>query len=118
MDTQYLENLSRTLELILLGMGTVFSSLALFAFLIWILTNVDDKFNAYKIKKYSKKVETKEVSEDHNDEIIAVISTAVFIFLNKPVKIHKIHFLETTKENAWETSGRNNLMSSHIIKRD
>jgi hypothetical protein len=32
MDTQYLENLSLAIEIIILGMGTVFSSLAFFAF--------------------------------------------------------------------------------------
>ena len=118
MDTQYLENLSLAIEIIILGMGTVFSSLAFFAFLIWSMTSIDERYNKYKIKKYSILLEKKEVSEEHNDEIIAVISAAIFNALRKEVVIHKIHFLDNSKVTAWASSGRDSLMSSHYVKRN
>ncbi len=118
MNPQYYENLFKALEIILLGMGTVFSALAFFAFIIWTLTAADEKYNRYKIKNYAQKLETEELSEEHNDELITVIAAAVFTVLDKPVKIRKIRFLAGTKGSTWASGGRSSLMASHLTKRE
>lgn len=118
MNPQYYEHLFKAAEIIVLGMGTVFSALAFFAFIIWLLTASDEKYNRYKIKNYAQKIETKELAEEHNDELITVLAAAAFTVLNKPVRIRTIRFLAHNESSNWASSGRSSLMASHLTKKE
>ena len=114
-NPDYYTNLYKASQIIILGMLTVFTALTFFAVLIWTITTIDEKYNKFKIKNYSKKVEAMKVDPDESDEIIAVIAAAAYEMVKKPVKISKIKFLNeiSTTGGAWASSGRSSLMSSH-----
>lgn len=117
-DPVYLSNLSKSGQIIALGMFTVFTALTFFAIVIWLITTIDEKINEYKIKRYAQKVEAQEIHPDENDELIAVLAAAAFVMIQKPVKISKIRFLDESKSSnvVWSASGRSTLMSSHTTK--
>jgi sodium pump decarboxylase gamma subunit len=101
--------------LLVVGMAVVFSALLLLAGMIRLLEWADRRINAVRIRTYATKVETHQVDDDVNDEIVAVITAAIATTLRKPVVVRKIRFLSSGSEPAWAVTGRLNIMASHAI---
>ena len=101
--------------LLIVGMAVVFTALLLLAGMIRLLIWGDSRINAMRIRKYADKVETHQVDDEVNDEIVAVITAAVTTSIRKPVVVRKIRFLESGAEPAWAVTGRLNIMASHAI---
>jgi sodium pump decarboxylase gamma subunit len=107
--------LIQSVVLLFAGMGVVFTALLLLAMVIRMVEWADSRVNASRIKTYAKKVETHQVDEELNDEIVAVITAAVATTLKSPVIVRKIRFLSSGPEPAWAVTGRLNIMASHAI---
>ena len=103
--------------LLVVGMAAVFSALLLLAGMIRLLKWGDAQINAMRIRKYADKVETHQVDDEVNDEIVAVITAAVASTIRKPVVVRTIRFLDNGAEPAWAVTGRLNIMASHAITR-
>ncbi len=103
------------LLLLVVGMASVFAALFLLAGMIRFLEWADSRINTIRIRKYADKVETHQVDDDVNDEIVAVITAAIAATIRKPVVVRKIRFLESGAEPAWAVTGRLNIMASHAI---
>jgi sodium pump decarboxylase gamma subunit len=101
--------------LLVAGMAAVFSALLLLAGMIRLLEWADTRINMIRIRKYADKVETHQVDDEVNDEIVAVITAAVATTIRKPVVVRKIRFLASGAEPAWAVTGRLNVMASHAI---
>lgn len=109
------EKLFESLLLLVVGMTGVFISLSLLAVMIWMIKTADEKINLLRILSYAKKVEVQ--PDEINDELVAVISAAVFTTLKKPVVIRKIRFLDNRAGDAWAVTGRVNIMASRPIRK-
>ena len=112
-----LENLVESGLLLVVGLVGVFAVLLLMAGMIWALKSSDEWLNRLRIRKYAQKVETKQVEEDINDEIVAVLAAAATTVLKKPLRIRKVRFLGTQEGEAWAVTGRLNVMASHQISK-
>jgi hypothetical protein len=60
--------------------------------------------------------ELKEDDNEISEELVAVISSAAFVALNKNLVVKKIQFLSGNDNSAWSRAGRLNIMSSHSVK--
>ena len=109
------EKLIESLLILLIGIVGVFISLSLLAVMIWLIKAADEKINLLRIVSYSKKAEVQ--PEEINDELVAVISAAVFTTLKKPVVIRKIRFLDNKAGDTWAVTGRVNVMASRPIRK-
>ncbi len=110
------ENLLVALKMLVVGMSGVFTVLAVFAFIIWLMKYIDAK-----MKKNAEEapilLEQKEFFEARTErELIAVIAAAATSIIGKKVKIKKLHFLDADISlQNWKTSGISNNMASHNI---
>lgn len=110
-----IEKLIPALEVLGIGMGTVFFVLAFFCFMIWAMKALDNKFSKHKSDQ--PLTMTNEFFESKpNAELVAVITAAVEQALNKKIRIKTIHFLDDQHETSWANSGRLDIMTSHNIK--
>ena len=113
-----MENIVESLLLLVVGMVGVFSSLILLAGMIWLFRFADEEMNRRRIKKYSQKVETKQVEDEINDELVAVISAAAATAFHKSIIVKKIQFLDQKASGgSWAVTGRLNVMASHAISK-
>jgi sodium pump decarboxylase gamma subunit len=103
--------------LLLAGMLVTFLALGLLAGMIRVMNILDERFNAFRIRRYSKKVEAATTEEDINDEFIAVITAAVESTLRRPVVIRRIRLFGSAQGPAWAVTGRLNIMASHAISK-
>lgn len=112
------DKLVESFDVLLIGMLGVFSSLAFFSFLIWVLKKSDNFFKNKSINKSLEKIHSETEKEGFNpdEELIAVISAAATAALKRPVKIRTIHFLDS-KNDSWASSGRIQVMASHQISK-
>ena len=101
--------------ILVVGMGVVFLSLLLFAGLIVALRASDERFNLFRIRRYTARVEAKPGQEDVNDELVAVLTAAAAVAIRKPVRIRRMRFLDGAATGAWTSTGRLNIMASHAI---
>ncbi len=111
------QNIIESLLLLVVGISVVFTALLILAGMIRMLDWIDRSINALRIRKYSAKVETLQIDDDVNDEIVAVLSAAVTTVLNQQVRIRKIRFLSGGPAPAWAVTGRVNIMASHAISK-
>ncbi len=112
-----MDNLVQSLLLLVVGMTGVFLSLVLLAGMIWLFRYVDEEINRRRIKTYATKVETKQVDDELNDELVAVLTAAVATAMRKAITIRKIQFLGQPAGAAWSVTGRLNIMASHAISK-
>jgi Na+-transporting methylmalonyl-CoA/oxaloacetate decarboxylase gamma subunit len=112
-----LENLLESSLLLVAGMVGVFSALFLMAGMIWLMKSSDEWINALRIRTYARKVETKQIEDELNDEIVAVLAAAATMAVKRPLRIRKVRFLGTQERGAWAVTGRLNVMASHQITR-
>lgn len=105
--------------ILLVGMGVVLFSLLLFAGLIVGLRASDERFNLFRIRRYTARVEATppQQQQDVNDELVAVLTAAAAVAIRKPVRIRRMRFLESGTAGAWTSAGRLNIMASHAIPR-
>ncbi len=111
------DNLLESLILLVVGMGGVFAALLLLAGMIWLLRWADEWLNQRRILAYAQKVETHAVDTDLNDEVIAVLAAAASSTLKKRVTVRRVRFLSPRSGSTWASSGRLNIMASHLIQR-
>lgn len=109
------ENFGESFLLLVVGVSGVFLCLLLLAFMIWAFRAADEWLNNRRIQKYSEKVESTLADNDLNDELVAVLSAAASSVLKKPIKVRRIHFLGDTESTSWASTGRLNIMASHLI---
>lgn len=110
--------IDRLLEaLLVLGVGLagVFTCLSGLAFMIWLIKSVDETINNLRIRLYSKKLEVQ--PDTIHDELVAVITAAVYSTFKKQVTIRKIRFLDNRSGDAWAVTGRLNIMASRPIRK-
>jgi len=110
-----MEPFMESLLLLLVGMAVTLTSLSSLAGMIWVMKWVDEKLNARKIRTYAQKVETHQVDDEVNDEVVAVIAAAAAAAIKKRVTIKRITFLSPGPGQAWAVTGRLNIMASHAI---
>ena len=103
------------LLLMVAGLSAVFSALLLLAGMIRLLEWADTRLNSLRIRKYAEKVDSHQIEDDVNDEVVAVITAAIATTLKQPVVVRKIHFLSSGPGPAWAVTGRLNIMASHAI---
>ena len=101
--------------LMVAGMSAVFSALLLLAGMIRLLEWTDTRLNSLRIRKYAEKLESHQIEDDVNDEVVAVITAAISTTLKQPVIVRKIRFLNSGPGPAWAVTGRLNIMASHAI---
>lgn len=109
------EKLGESFLLLAVGMTGVFVSLLLLACMIWIFRVTDEWLNRKRIQKYSEQLESQHVLDDINDELVAVLSAAASSVIKKAIKVRRIHFLGDTDSTSWASTGRLNIMASHLI---
>ena len=109
------ENLGESVVLLAVGVTGVFVCLLLLALMIWAFRTADEWLNKKRIQKYSERVESHLADEDINDELVAVLSAAASSILKKHIKVRRIHFLGDTEGTSWASTGRLNIMASHLI---
>ena len=107
--------ITQSLSLSVLALGIVLVTFLVLIVTVRAIRWADERLNALRIAEYAQKVETHQVDEEVNDEIVAVITAAVAAMLKKPVVVRKIRFLSTESEPAWAVTGRLNIMASHAI---
>jgi len=113
-----LEKIEEALMLLVVGMGVVFVSLFMFNVLISIMKFVDEKINKMRVgKKLSIKKEDIAPEEKITPEVVAIITAAAIEAFHKPIKIKKIHFLDSQDVTPWARFGRQNILGSHLLKR-
>jgi sodium pump decarboxylase gamma subunit len=110
-------NLLEAALLLVAGLTVTFTALGLLAGMIQVMNLLDERFNAFRIRRYSEKVETREVEEEINDELVAVITAAVESTLKRPVVIRRIRLFGGVEDPAWAVTGRLNIMASHAISK-
>jgi Na+-transporting methylmalonyl-CoA/oxaloacetate decarboxylase gamma subunit len=111
------EMLLQATLILLVGLVVVFSSLLLFAGTILLLRALDERFNLFRIRRYTARVEASPLAQDMNDELVAVLTAAAVAALRRPVRIRRMRFLESGTAGAWTSTGRLNIMASHAISR-
>jgi len=109
-----IDRLFESLLLLLLGMGGVFCSLLLLAFMIHVLRTVDERLNRRRIDQYARTLETQD-PDQINDELAAVIAAAAASTFRRPIAIRRIRLFESRDAGPWEVTGRLNIMASHAI---
>lgn len=113
-----LEKIEEALMLLVVGMGVVFVSLFMFNILISIMKFVDEKINKMRVsKKLSIKKEDIAPEEKITPEVVAIITAAAMEAFHKPIKIKKIHFLDSHDSSSWANTGRLGVLGSHALKR-
>lgn len=107
------------MELTVVGMSSVFVVLIFFAGLIWFMKFIDAKVTENKIKKTVPKFkETTQSNIDDENDLVAVITAAVYTAINKKAKVRHIQFLgHTNQDGKWANAGRLNVMSSHNLNK-
>jgi Na+-transporting methylmalonyl-CoA/oxaloacetate decarboxylase gamma subunit len=100
---------------LLVGMTIVILSLLLFAGVIVALRTSDERFNLFRIRRYSARVEAKPEELDVNDELVAVLTAAATVAIRKSVRIRRMRFLDARAAGAWTSTGRLNIMASHAV---
>jgi len=110
-----MEQFVETLLLLVVGMAVTLTALSFLAGMIWAMKWADEKLNARKIRTYAQKVETHQVDDEVNDEVVAVIAAAATAAIRKRVTIKRITFLSPGPGQAWAVTGRLNIMASHAI---
>jgi len=105
------------LMVMIVGMSVVFTSLAFFYVVIVLINKLNNYYNNFRVnKKLLEFTEPSESTAPISDELVAVISAAVFETLNKKVRIKKIQYLDANSySTSWLSSGRASLLSSHNI---
>jgi sodium pump decarboxylase gamma subunit len=109
------DQIVESVMLLVVGMSGVFVSLLLLAGMIWLFKFADERFNAWRIRTYARKVEANPDEEGINDEVAAVIAAAVTAALKRPVVIRRMRFLGPVSDASWAVTGRLNIMASHLI---
>ncbi|MBX2990937.1 MAG: OadG family protein [Bacteroidetes bacterium] len=113
-----MEKILESLLVMLVGMTGVFTSLVFLAGMIWFFRWADEKLNKWKIRRYAEKVESHQVEDEINDELIALLSAAAATALHKSVVVKKVQFLnQKTAGASWAVTGRLNVMASHAISK-
>jgi sodium pump decarboxylase gamma subunit len=112
-----IEKLLESVLLLLVGMTGVMLSLVFLAGMIAMFKIVDERLNAWKIRRYSEKVAVKLPEDELSDERVAVITAAVSTILKKPIRIRRIRLFDAQASGAWTSTGRLNIMASHHIAR-
>jgi sodium pump decarboxylase gamma subunit len=110
-----MENFVESLLLLTAGMAVTLTALSFLAGMIWAMKWGDEKLNARKIRTYAQKVETRQLDDEVNDEVVAVIAAAATAAIKKRVTIKRITFLSPGPGQAWAVTGRLNIMASHAI---
>ncbi|MDQ1265112.1 MAG: hypothetical protein QG635_262 [Bacteroidota bacterium] len=112
-----LDNLIESLSLMLTGILVVFSALAFFSFLIWLLKKSDEKLRQLKFKPKDWETTSENSETEINPELIAIITAAAHETFHKQIRIRRVHFLSSQQEySSWAASGRLNIMASHNIQ--
>jgi Na+-transporting methylmalonyl-CoA/oxaloacetate decarboxylase gamma subunit len=111
------DNFLKSMVILVVGLGGVFSALLLLAGMIWLLKSADEWINRSRIRKYARKAETTTEEEGLNDEIVAVITAAATAAMRRRVRVKTVRFLAPLTAGAWSSSGRLNIMASHQISR-
>ncbi len=109
------EPLMQGVSLSVLALGIVVVTFVVLILAVRVIRWADERLNALRIAEYAQKVETHQIADDVNDEIVAVITAAVAATLKRPVIVRKVRFLSTETEPAWAVTGRLNIMASHAI---
>lgn len=105
--------LEEALLLLASGITGVFASLLLLAAAIWLIRTVDERVNAFRIRRYAARVQAAEDPDELNDEVVAVLAAAAATTLRKHVRVRRVQFLQERPGTVWTSSGRLNIMSSH-----
>jgi sodium pump decarboxylase gamma subunit len=105
----------QSISLSVLALGIVLVTFVVLIVAVRVIRWADERLNALRIAEYAQKVESHQIDDELNDEVIAVITAAVAATLKKPVLVRTIRFLSTDSEPAWAVTGRLNIMASHAI---
>ena len=111
------DNVPEALLLMVVGMSAVVAALVLLAGMIWLFRKLDERLNARRISTYARKVEHHVIDTDINDEVVAVLAAAAASVLQQQVVVRRVHFLDSRGPGAWATTGRVNIMASHLIQK-
>ncbi|MFP4527216.1 MAG: OadG family protein [Candidatus Kapaibacterium sp.] len=115
------DNIIQSLVILFVGVLGVFSSLAFFSFLIWLMKKSDKLFT---LKILTKKEEAPApirqsrpaAKEEDDTQLIAVLTAAAMEIIRKPVRIRHIQYLHDQHTGgSWAVSGRSTVMASHNL---
>ncbi len=110
-----MEQFGESLLVLVVGMAVTLTALSSLAGMIWAMKWADEKLNTRKIRTYAQKVEMRQVDDEVNDEVVAVIVAAATAVLKRRVTMKRITFLSPGPGQAWAVTGRLNIMASHAI---
>ncbi len=114
-----LDRILYSLELTVVGMSSVFIVLIFFACLIWLMKYIDARITENKTKKSTVGFKTApEINYDEEGALIAAITAAIHMSIDKKARIKNIQFLgQQNQEGNWAAAGRLNVMSSHNLNK-
>ncbi len=116
------EKLIEALEVLVIGMGGVFTSLIFFYLLIVLLKKIDGMIQAKESKTLEIATNQRKEAEDLSrineidNELIAVISAAAYSIVRKPVRVKTISFLGNKDDSTWSQIGKIDVISSHNVQ--
>ncbi len=103
------------LRLTVIAMAVVYIALILVACIISIFKNLS-KTSAKPVVQHKSEVKTEEkYTKDLPPELLAVISTAVAVAIDKKFQIKKIRYRNMPPEKTWNKQGVASIMASHAI---
>lgn len=74
----------------------------------------EERIKAERLAEQAAKREGQGNMED--EELVAVLTAAAAVIINKSVVIKNIRFLQSGTDSAWSRMGRLSVMSSHQVK--
>ena len=111
------------LQLAIIGMGVVFTALALLVLLLTAFKRVDLAMSKPKPEAIPTPAPSAQPSTQPSvngippEEVVAVISAAITAALTRQVQVKRIRYLGNVSETAWSRQGRVTIMASHVTKR-
>jgi sodium pump decarboxylase gamma subunit len=109
------------LQLAIIGMGVVFTALALLVLVLTAFKRVDlamSKPRPEAIPTPAPGTQPSAPPSVHGipSEEVAVISAAITAALTRRIQVKRIRYLDNVPETAWSRQGRVTIMASHVTK--
>ncbi|MCB1964222.1 MAG: OadG family protein [Rhodocyclaceae bacterium] len=106
-------------ELMIVGMGVVFSALVLVGLVMVVLRLVAaDKQPAAKPSAAAASAAAKTPAEPAiTPELIAVLAAAATVAVGRPARVSRVRFVSYTPGHAWTERGRTTVQSSYPVRK-
>jgi len=116
------EALIIALQLMVIGMGVVFTALALLVVFLTAFKRIDVGMSKPKPEAIPTSAPSAQPSSWPSaygipPEEVAVISAAVTAAITRRIQVKRIRYLGNVPETAWSRQGRVTIMASHVTKR-